>query len=197
VSFLISEVFYSIQGEGQRVGTPAVFVRFSGCNLECSWCDTKYHKDPHTEMDSSAIIQRIQELAPADLEWVVLTGGEPLLQNVQYLTHKLKQHGYKVQVETNGTLVREGMFVDHLTISPKLGHPIREILLFPQRYAKVVEVKYVVGCETDIPLDPYTPASLQPNSTVPGAIEFCIQKVKEEPNKWRLSIQLHKVLNIR
>ena len=109
----INEIFYSIQGEGYFTGTPAVFVRFSGCNLRCPFCDTE-HKEGKMLSDDEIIaeIRRYPALH------VVLTGGEPCMQVTYDLVDKIKATGRFVQIETNGTLVPP-VNIDWITCSPK------------------------------------------------------------------------------
>ena len=95
----INEIFYSIQGEGYRTGTPAVFIRFSGCNLKCPFCDTQHSSG--REMSDEEIIK---EICFYPTRFVVLTGGEPGLQVDREFINKLHQAGKFIQIETNGTV---------------------------------------------------------------------------------------------
>ncbi len=117
------ELFYSIQGEGSRAGTPAVFLRLSGCNLHCSWCDTKYSWAAGTEVPEPELAARISAFACNSL---VITGGEPLLQTaaLEQLLSLLPQHLF-VEVETNGTVPPSPALVQRVNqwnVSPKLQH---------------------------------------------------------------------------
>jgi 7-carboxy-7-deazaguanine synthase len=117
----IAEIFYSVQGEGVLVGVPSVFVRTSGCNLRCSWCDTPYTSwTPEGEpMDTGAIVQRVREY-PA--RHVVVTGGEPMLfDETIELTRLLKGLGLHITIETAGT-VHKPVVCDLMSISPKLAN---------------------------------------------------------------------------
>ncbi len=104
-TFNISEIFYSIQGEGSRAGERCVFVRLQGCELRCSWCDTDYAldlKQKEAEMTAQEIFEKIQEF---DCDYVLFTGGEPLNQpNILVLMEHLCDIGYIVSIETNGHL---------------------------------------------------------------------------------------------
>lgn len=199
MSFDVSEIFYSLQGEGLRAGQATVFVRLAGCNLVpfCDFCDTEYAqglKNMET-MEAAEVLRRVRE-ASETCRWVCFTGGEPFRQNLQILAHVFHQNRYFVQIETNGTLHRHTI-ADHITISPKVGHPVNSNFLKHKPPDQIIEFKYVVSSEKDMPFEPHTPASLQPKSNDPDAIQFCINKVKEEPTRWRLSLQLHKLLSIR
>ncbi len=117
----ISEIFYSVQGEGILAGVPSVFVRTSGCNLRCVWCDTPYTSwNPEGErMDVASIIARIEE-HPA--KHVVITGGEPMLfQDMVELTQLLRGRGLHITIETAGTLLKK-VECDLMSISPKLAN---------------------------------------------------------------------------
>ena len=113
---ILNEIFYSLQGEGYYSGTPAVFVRFSGCNLQCPFCDTQH--DAGTAMAEEAIVAEVAKY-PARL--VVVTGGEPSLQLTASLVDKLHETGKYVAVETNGTHPLPGN-VDWITLSPKSAY---------------------------------------------------------------------------
>ena len=121
----IAEIFYSIQGEGTLVGVPSVFVRTSGCNLRCKWCDTPYTswKPEGTEMSNEAILDQVAKY-PA--KHVVITGGEPMLfAPVVPLTAALKDRGLHITIETAGT-VYQAVTADLMSISPKLANSTPE-----------------------------------------------------------------------
>jgi len=114
----IAEIFYSIQGEGMLVGTPSVFVRTSGCNLRCRWCDTPYTSwEPEGEERSVDSI--VEEVNGFDASHVVITGGEPMIApGIEELTHSLTQH---ITIETAGTVDKD-VRCDLMSISPKLAN---------------------------------------------------------------------------
>jgi 7-carboxy-7-deazaguanine synthase len=118
----INELFYSLQGEGSLAGVPSVFVRTSGCNLRCWFCDS-YHtswEPTHAWMGVEDIVESVVDHDRAD--HVVVTGGEPLLhERVVDLLHELDDRGYHTTVETNGTIHRDGP-IDLLSVSPKLAN---------------------------------------------------------------------------
>lgn len=104
---LVNEIFYSIEGEGARAGMPCVFVRFFGCNLKCSYCDSRYacEGNDFRVMDIQEILD---EIASFDCPNITVTGGEPLIQpGINVLLRQLVNQGYKVNVETNGSIVPE------------------------------------------------------------------------------------------
>ncbi|HEX2853240.1 MAG TPA: 7-carboxy-7-deazaguanine synthase QueE [Opitutaceae bacterium] len=118
---LISEIFYSIQGEGELTGVPSVFVRTSGCNLRCAWCDTPYASwNPEGEPRSVAqIVAEVQSHPTA--RHVVLTGGEPMIaKEIRELAAELKKLGYHLTIETAATVAPDGIVCDLASLSPKL-----------------------------------------------------------------------------
>ena len=117
----ISELFFSIQGEGELTGIPSVFVRTSGCNLRCRWCDTKYSSwTPEGEnVDIEELVQRVRSY-PA--RHVVITGGEPMIaKDIKEFVDLLKQSGKHITIETAGTIAPNGIQCDLASISPKLS----------------------------------------------------------------------------
>ena len=208
----INETFLSLQGEGHFTGTPAFFLRFAGCNLECPFCDTQHQS--FTEMSEEEIVREASTHKPRH---IVITGGEPALQLTQSLVDKLHEAGFFIQVETNGTLpLPEG--IDWVTVSPK-DSPLNEDL-------KVDELKVLYGEGTDpesvlmsLPLGGNCPLGaeqlgslrrregreprlcLQPLDTGDEMrnriiLRDTIAFVLEHP-KWSLSLQTHKMLGIK
>lgn len=119
---LISEIFYSVQGEGTLMGVPSVFVRTSGCNLRCGWCDTPYAswKPEGEEMTVEAILKAVEAFPT---RFVVVTGGEPMVaKEMPVLLTKLRAAGKHLTIETAGTVAPEGVACDLASISPKLAH---------------------------------------------------------------------------
>lgn len=191
----INEIFYSLQGEGFFTGTPAVFVRFAGCNLQCPFCDTDHA--PFTEMTEAEVVEEVKRY-PA--HHVVVTGGEPSLQLSAQLVEALHAAGKFVAVETNGTRPLPAA-VDWVTLSPKdafvataAARPVLE---------RCDELKVVFTGE-DLPdytriqaahrfLQPCDTGDLQRNREVrAAAVAYCLAHPE-----WRLSLQTHKVLDIR
>jgi 7-carboxy-7-deazaguanine synthase len=120
----VSELFYSVQGEGKLAGVPSVFIRASGCNLRCTWCDTPYASwDPEGEnLPVDEIVRRVRELGPPAARHVVLTGGEPMIMpDVVELCAALKAAGYHLTIETAATVFHP-VPLDLASLSPKLSN---------------------------------------------------------------------------
>lgn len=197
----VNEIFYSLQGEGRWTGTPSVFVRFCGCNLNCGFCDTD-HADG-VEMTARQIVERVRGAVSglslfaevSDDIHVVLTGGEPGLQVTDELIGLLHDEGWFVQIETNGTCVLPDG-IDWVTCSPKGGGmPVA---------GRVNELKVVFDGKCDVSeyegLDVEV-LSLQPMDVGDEAENLLIRErtvlyCLEHP-KWHLSLQTHKLLGIR
>ncbi len=133
---LISEFFYSVQGEGLLAGVPSVFVRTSGCNLRCRWCDTPYaSSEPEGEQQTvEEIVGRVRE-HPA--RHVVLTGGEPMLaKGIRDLAGALKEVGYHITIETAGTIEPDGIACDLASLSPKLADSTPDAEQFGEGWSK-------------------------------------------------------------
>ena len=121
---LISEIFYSIQGEGELTGVPSVFVRTSGCNLRCNWCDTMY-ASWQPEGDDLSLDDILRKVDSFPAEHVVLTGGEPMIaKGVHDLAQALKQRGKHITIETAATVAPGGIACDLASLSPKLSNSV-------------------------------------------------------------------------
>ena len=119
---LISEIFYSLQGEGELVGVPSVFIRTSGCNLRCRWCDTPY-ASWNPEGDETTIDAIVAEVQKHPASHVVLTGGEPMVaRGIHDLAARLRALGKHITIETAGTIAPGGIACDLASISPKLSN---------------------------------------------------------------------------
>jgi organic radical activating enzyme len=201
----IAEIFPSIQGEGLRQGEPTLFIRLAGCNLECSFCDTKYAWKEGQKYSTAQVLETINKLKhnfPA--RWVCLTGGEPLLQDLDDLVKGLKKKGFKIQVETNGTHYRS-LPVDWYSISPKPD----KYFYRPEYREKAKEVKVILTKNLDFELikrlraefPEKTPLLLQPQSnrkwSVILGIKLLKQAMKAGLKNVRLSAQLHKIFGLR
>jgi len=119
---LISEIFYSLQGEGELTGVPSVFIRTSGCNLRCNWCDTPYASWV-PEGRQMSVDEIVAEVVRHPAKHVVLTGGEPMIApGIHELAFQLQESGYHITIETAATVPPSGIACDLASLSPKLGH---------------------------------------------------------------------------
>lgn len=190
----VNGIFYSLQGEGRFTGTAAIFIRLSGCNLRCSFCDTRH--DDYTLYTENDIVAAI---ASYPARHVVITGGEPTLQLTRLLVDKLHEAGKFVQIETNGSIALEPDVVaaiDWITCSPKA---------LPVKIGRVDELKVVYEGQDMAPYEAMARSygayrSLQPCDTgdadrnaslLDGAVAY----IKEHP-EWRFSLQTHKLIHI-
>ena len=222
--YKVNEIFYTLQGEGAHSGIPAVFVRFSGCNLRCPWCDTEFAS--HTDMTAEEIVTEVLELYAIPNErrkMVVLTGGEPSLQVDKPLIDALHAAGFYICIETNGTRPLPAG-IDWITCSPKMmargeRREAKETLApshSPLALTKANEVKVVFTGDydpevwrTQLEAEHWL---LQPlRFTGEWLIEHAIDEWEDDRNDnlddtvryilshpfWRLSVQLHKIVGLR
>ena len=207
--YRVKEIFPSLQGEGQHSGTPALFLRFTGCNLwsgreearataMCRYCDTDF-----VGGGSFTLEELLAALAEA---WyasnappiVVVTGGEPLLQLDQPLVDGIRRMGADVHVETNGT-VAHSLDLDWVTCSPKpLGPPLEITgvdeykVVYPQDGLRWDDALF----EYIYTLKDRKRVFIQPNANVKSAVNSCVRVVRKNTNL-RLSLQTHKILDLR
>lgn len=178
----VNEIFYSLQGEGYHTGTPAVFIRFSGCNLKCSFCDTQHEQG--VLMSDEEILREVNRYPAVT---VILTGGEPSLWIDREFVDLLHDAGKYVCIETNGTrLLPDNL--DWVTCSPKQGVKLGLI--------RIDELKVVYQGQ-ELAIYELLPAEyffLQPCSC--NNISETVKCVMQHP-KWRLSLQTHKLINIQ
>jgi 7-carboxy-7-deazaguanine synthase (Cx14CxxC type) len=212
MTYLVKEIFYTLQGEGAQVGRPAVFCRFTGCNLwtgreehrsiaVCTFCDTDFvgTDGPGGERfgsagDLAAAVAKtwLGEAHPSSRPYVVCTGGEPLLQLDGALVAALHSHGFEVGVETNGTQVAPAG-LDWVCVSPKAGastvlHAGDELkLVFPQAAAPPSAFEDLSF--THFFLQPMDGPRRDQNTR--AAVEYCLRHPQ-----WRLSLQTHKFLGL-
>lgn len=188
----LAEIFYSVQGEGTWVGTPAVFVRLAGCNLSCAFCDTDYSLKFFASADE--IVARVRAEG-GDCPMIVLTGGEPFAQiEAPLLIDALRKDGRRVHVESNGTIATELPADVWLTVSPKER-------LDPRMAARANEVKLIVDRRVPVEwLDAFparTPMFLQPEGNKPANVALALEAAKAQPERLRLSLQTHKYIGVR
>ena len=190
-TYRINEIFYSIQGEGEFAGTPAVFVRFSGCNLDCPWCDTDHS---HTEEMTRDVLENTVRglLAGHDGAIVVLTGGEPALQ-LHDDEPLFRGFAGRICIETNGTQPVPG-WVDWITVSPK--NELKPIVPRPNELKFVFEPEhipyYLSMQEADCILNIQPLARKDGTSNLREAVDFVLAHPR-----FKLSVQLHKMIGVR
>lgn len=161
----ISEIFYSIQGEGELAGVPSVFVRTSGCNLRCSWCDTKYSSwDP--EGKQMTIYEIVEEVTKYPTDYVVLTGGEPMIaKGIHDLALELKDRAKHITIETAATIAPNNITCDLASLSPKLSNSIPDVGGWKEKHEErrlnfhvisawlklyIYQIKFVVSLDKDM-----------------------------------------------
>lgn len=146
---VINEIFYSLQMEGSYIGYPAVFIRFSRCNLNCDFCDTKYALGGGSTMDDREIYSKISHFP---CRRVIFTGGEPTLYD-KFMSNFMKQHTeFEYFIETNGTIfAKESIdYFKHIVVSPKFFAIKSNVLEFYKKRAKSIEFKFIVDSVDDI-----------------------------------------------
>ncbi|MDP4226512.1 MAG: 7-carboxy-7-deazaguanine synthase QueE [Bacteroidota bacterium] len=193
----IVEDFYTIQGEGYHTGKAAYFIRIGGCDVGCSWCDSKvsWNPDVHPLVSTNDVIKRASEY-PAKA--VVVTGGEPLMYNLDYLCRGLKDKDIQTFIETSGSHPFSGEW-DWVCLSPKKQSPPLE-----EFYSKADELKVIIMNEEDLQWAEENAEKvnhdcllyLQPEwSHFKTIIPVLVDYVKQHP-KWLISLQSHKFMRI-
>jgi 7-carboxy-7-deazaguanine synthase len=206
MEYPINETFYSLKGEGMHTGTPMFFIRFSGCNLVCDFCDTLHEK--YTPMTLEDLIKQVL-LCPADR--VVITGGEPTMYDLQDLCSKITECGRAVHLETNGTNPISRNF-DWVACSPKsevgtldydVLHDADEIKFLVgtpnwQRYIDtVMETFHPQGMLYVMPLSVGGHEGIRgPEDIVQDNVKLAMQYCLDHPD-FSLCLQVHKILSIR
>ena len=202
--YLVKEIFGpTLQGEGAHAGRACVFLRFAVCNLDCAWpCDTDFSPEGAAHLDAAAIVARLLELDVHGSRMVVVTGGEPTLQWDEPLAAAVRAAGFRVHMESNGTRLLRAP-VDWLTVSPKPQFHQGRFELVPE--LPVSEIKVVVddtvGDDTLAGYERRYRAEhwfVQPcmNAEYPRHLARAIELASRRP-RWRLSIQMHKVIDVR
>ena len=191
------EHFYTIQGEGFHQGRAAYFIRLGGCDVGCVWCDVKESWDAtkHPMIDVSTLVNAVKT-TPAEL--VVITGGEPLLHDLNYLTEQLRENGLETNIETSGSSPLSGSW-DWICLSPKkFKAPL------PEAVAKADELKIIIFNNSDFQwgeafaaeVSPKCKLYLQPEWTKAATMTpLIVEYIKNNP-KWELSLQIHKYINV-
>jgi len=203
----VSEVFYSIQGETSMVGKPAVFIRFSGCNLNCSWCDTVYAREGGKKRKVSELLQEVKQY---NCKLAVITGGEPLIQkNSVELMRGLVLKGFAVAVETNGSqdisVIPDGVKVIMDVKTPSSGESGKNDFSNIGKLKEKDEIKFVIKDRPDFD---WSIEILQKNKCEAGEILFSpvtgklsfnelAEWVKKDIPHARVQANIHKIYKIK
>jgi len=197
VSLPVMEHFYTIQGEGFHQGRAAYFIRLGGCDVGCVWCDVKdsWDADRHPRQ---TIAQLTAEVLKTPAEMVVITGGEPLLHNLDELTSSLQAEGLETNIETSGSSPLSGQW-NWICLSPKkFKAPLPEVMPHANELKVIIYNKsdFAWGEQHATQVSPGCKLYLQPewsraDKMVPEIVEY----IKANP-KWELSMQLHKYINV-
>jgi organic radical activating enzyme len=198
----VMESFYTLQGEGFHQGRAAYFIRLGGCDVGCVWCDVKdsWDAEKHPKFSVDHIVTKLKkETGNATIKpIVVITGGEPLMHNLDRLTYLLKKEGYQTNIETSGAYPLSGTW-DWICLSPKkFKAPLPEVIPFAN------ELKIVIFNKSDFTwaeqyaalVSPQCRLYLQPEWDKAAEVTpLIIDYIKTHP-KWELSLQIHKYINV-
>lgn len=199
----ISEIFASLQGEGRYVGAPQVFVRVAGCNLDCSWCDTRYAREGGVELSVGEIMDKVRSYG---IPLVCVTGGEPLMQpeELKELIAELKKEGHFVILETNGTLYDADIFLKADSIACDIKPPSSGETYDIKILGKLQEKDYV-----KVVIDDEEDYEFAKEIVGASPCEVYLQPIKAESAKWlveavigdripaKIVPQLHKLVGVK
>ena len=190
MDLIVNEIFYSIQGEGPNAGKPAIFLRLFGCNLRCVWCDSMFAVTGK-EYQAFEIDEVTREIQKYPCKHVVITGGEPLLQQKGLKALLKGLPGYSFEIETNGSIPLEiEEFIEQINCSPKLknsGNPAYPLAIKPQN--KAVIYKFVVQKEEDMKaVREYIKENEIPAEKVYLMPEGVNKKIVQERSEWLVEI---------
>jgi organic radical activating enzyme len=193
MSLNVKEIFYSLQGEGGRQGEASIFIRLSGCNLKCDFCDTDFAAG--TDMVEEQILSHIQAFP---CRWIVWTGGEPTLQLTKEILSFFREKDYLQAIESNG-YNRLPRPLDYTVVSPKgntgyakrINPSVDEIRL-------PVKTGDIIPSIESLPEARHyflSPVFTEDTAVTQANIDYCVEQVKLRP-QWRLSVQIHKFIHI-
>ena len=201
----IMESFYTLQGEGFHQGRAAYFIRLGGCDVGCVWCDVKesWNAEAHPKFSVKEIVEQAltsvkRQPSTVNQHLAVITGGEPLMHNLDQLTNQLQAAGFETNIETSGSSPLSGKW-DWICLSPKkFKQPLPEILPLAS------ELKVVIFNKSDFDwaeeyaskVSPQCKLYLQPEWDKASAVmPLIIEYIKQNP-QWQLSLQIHKYINV-
>ena len=191
------EEFYSLQGEGFQTGQAAWFIRIGGCDVGCHWCDVKESWDS-TKYPPLPVDPLVERASSCPAKAVVVTGGEPLLYNLDYLCQRLKSHNITTFLETSGSAPLSGIW-DWICLSSKKEAPPRDEIL-----SLANELKVIIECQDDFTwaeenaglVNNQCKLYLQPEWSVSESVTpVIVEYIKDHP-EWRISLQSHKFMGI-
>jgi len=193
----LAEEFYSIQGEGFHSGKPAYFIRLAGCNIGCKWCDTPFTWDAARYPLVSAD-EIVKNAVASGAGTVIVTGGEPLLYNLDYLCESLKRNNICTYLETSGTYRLSGVW-DWICLSPKPHRPP-----LPENYRMADELKVIIQTDDDLHWAEKSKLLvrddchlyLQPEWSIFESVIPRIVSYVKQNQTWKISLQIHKFMNI-
>ncbi len=190
----INEIFYSLQGEGGRVGEASIFIRLAFCNLNCDFCDTDFESKKAMTLD-----EIISTVSSFPCRWIIWTGGEPTLQLTDEILFFFKEKGYKQAIESNG-LKPFSSLLDYTACSPKgdnyeyikqINPQVNEIRLPVKKGDKIPSIhKLPIAGNYFL-----SPIFCKENEITKKNILYCVEQIKDHP-EWRLSVQMHKLIDI-
>lgn len=190
----VNEIFYSLQGEGGRQGEASIFIRLTGCNLRCGFCDTDFVNGVNMKIE--CIVAFIRQFP---CNWIVWTGGEPTLQLTEGILFFFKKQGFRQAIESNG-YNKLSVLLDYTVVSPKgntaytkrVNTQVNEIRLSVEKGTFIPEIK-------SLPIAEYyflSPLFTRDVVTTKANINYCVERIKLCP-QWRLSLQIHKLIGIK
>ncbi len=189
----VSSIFYSIQGEGMHSGRAFIFIRLFGCNLTCDFCDDELHKTTMHEFDFEEVYQKIKIYPSKN---VIITGGEPTIYDLNDFINYLHKKDYFVSVETNGYDFSKIKRADWITYSPKDWDDIKSEGFDEYKFivdkSSPVEKLLQLSCVKEIFIQPQN-LMHTPNME---NVHYCVDLVKKYPQKFRLSLQMHKFIGV-
>ena len=189
----VKEIFYSLQGEGDRQGEASIFIRLAQCNLRCDFCDTDFSGGNMMTLEQIA-----EQIQPYPCRWIIWTGGEPMLQLTEEIVSFFKQKGFLQAIESNGHY-RLPKNLDYTVVSPKGNYDYAK-KINPQ----VDEIRFPIQKGDALPNKTRLPEAknyfLSPVFTndekmTKANIDYCVSQIKQH-SEWRLSVQLHKLIGI-
>ena len=192
MKLIVNEIFYSLQGEGGRMGEASVFIRLTKCNLDCDFCDTDFRDGKEISLEEIA-----ETIGIYPCKWIIWTGGEPTLQLTDEHLAFFRSLGYKQAIETNGTRAVPSL-IDYITCSPKQRYedvkskiPFAHEIRIPVREGDILPDISILPQADNYFLSPV----FDGDKLNAGNVNYCVEQVLKDP-RWKLSLQMHKLIHI-